>query len=57
LLGINPFLVTLGMLIILRGLCAYIIPEGLYYLPEGFIALGNAAYLISLLRSSFSLSL
>lgn len=42
LLGINPFLVTLGMLIILRGLCAYIIPEGLYYLPEGFIALGNA---------------
>jgi ribose/xylose/arabinose/galactoside ABC-type transport system permease subunit len=42
LLGINPFLVTLGMLILLRGLCAYIIPEGLYYLPEGFIALGNA---------------
>lgn len=45
LLGINPFLVTLGMLIILRGLCAFLIPEGLYYLPEGFIALGNSRVL------------
>jgi ribose/xylose/arabinose/galactoside ABC-type transport system permease subunit len=42
LLKINSFLVTLGMLIVLRGLCAYLIPEGLYYLPKGFIALGDA---------------
>ena len=40
-LEINSFLVTLTMLLVLRGMSEYIIPEGLYYLPETFIALGN----------------
>ncbi len=41
-LKINSFLVTLTMLLVLRGLCQYIIPEGLYYLPDAFNAIGNS---------------
>ncbi len=41
-LNINSFLVTLTMLLVLRGLCQFIIPEGLYYLPDGFNAIGNS---------------
>lgn len=38
---INSFLATLTMLLVLRGISQYLIPEGLYYLPDTFIALGD----------------
>lgn len=38
---INSFLATLTMLLVLRGVSQYLIPEGLYYLPYTFIALGD----------------
>jgi ribose/xylose/arabinose/galactoside ABC-type transport system permease subunit len=37
---VNPFLVTLATLLILRGVVIYLIPEGVYYLPEGYTFLG-----------------
>jgi simple sugar transport system permease protein len=40
-LGVNPFLVTLATLLIIRGLVVYLIPEGIYELPEGYTALGG----------------
>ncbi len=40
-LGINPFLVTLTILLSLRGLAEFLIPEGIYYLPVEFIFLGS----------------
>jgi ribose/xylose/arabinose/galactoside ABC-type transport system permease subunit len=40
-LGINPFLVTLCMMLILRGLSLYLIPEGIFNLPKPFIFLGS----------------
>lgn len=41
-LGVNPFLVTLATLIVLRGVVIYLIPEGVYYLPEAYTFLGRA---------------
>lgn len=40
-LGVNPFLVTLATLLILRGVVVYLIPEGVYRLPEEYTALGG----------------
>ena len=40
-LGVNPFLVTLATLLILRGVVVYLIPEGVYDLPAGYTALGG----------------
>ncbi len=40
-LRVNPFLVTLGTLLVLRGLVVYLIPEGVYYLPKEFTFLGG----------------
>lgn len=40
-LGVNAFLVTLATLLTLRGVVIYLIPEGIYYLPEGFTFLGG----------------
>lgn len=40
-LRVNSFLATLTMLLVLRGIAQYLIPEGLYYLPDLFIALGD----------------
>ena len=40
-LGINPFLVTLTVLLSLRGFAEYLIPEGIYYLPKKFIFIGS----------------
>ncbi|MCC8166225.1 MAG: ABC transporter permease [Planctomycetes bacterium] len=40
-LRVNSFLATLTMMLVLRGIAQYLIPEGLYYLPETFIALGD----------------
>lgn len=40
-LNVNPFLITLGMLLTLRGLVVYLIPEGVYSLPSEFTALGG----------------
>lgn len=40
-LKVNPFLVTLGTLLTLRGIAIYLIPEGLYYLPAGYTFLGR----------------
>ena len=39
--GVNPFLVTLATLLIIRGLVVYLIPEGIYELPAGYTALGG----------------
>lgn len=41
-LGVNPFLVTLATLIVLRGIVIYLIPEGVYYLPDAYTFLGRA---------------
>ncbi len=41
-LGVNPFLVTLATLIILRGIVIFLIPEGVYYLPDTYTFLGRA---------------
>lgn len=40
-LGVSDFLVGLAMLLFLRGIVKYLIPEGLYTIPESFIYLGN----------------
>ncbi len=40
-LGVNPFLVTLATLLIMRGIVVYLIPEGVYNLPSGYTALGG----------------
>jgi ribose/xylose/arabinose/galactoside ABC-type transport system permease subunit len=40
-LGVNPFLVTLATLLIIRGVVVYLIPEGIYNLPSGYTALGG----------------
>ncbi len=44
-IGINPFLVTLCMMLILRGLSLFLIPAGIFNLPEAYIFLGNARIL------------
>jgi len=41
-LGVNPFLVTLATLLIMRGLVIYLIPEGVYGLPAELTYLGGA---------------
>jgi simple sugar transport system permease protein/ribose transport system permease protein len=40
-LRINPFLVTLCMMLILRGLCLFLIPQGIFNLPKAFVFLGS----------------
>ncbi|MFV0253822.1 MAG: ABC transporter permease [Beutenbergiaceae bacterium] len=40
-MGVNPFLVTLATLLIYRGLVVYLIPEGVYGLPDGYTFLGG----------------
>ncbi len=40
-LKVNPFLVTLAMLLVLRGIVIYLIPEGVYYLPDVFTFFGR----------------
>lgn len=39
---VNAFLITLAMLLLLRGVLIALIPEGIYYLPEGYTFLGSA---------------
>jgi len=41
-LRVNAFLVTLGTLLLMRGIVVYLIPEGIYYLPDDFVYLGSA---------------
>jgi len=41
-LRVNAFLVTLGTLLLMRGIVVFLIPEGVYYLPDDFIYLGSA---------------
>lgn len=41
LLRVNAFLITLATLLILRGILVYLIPEGIYSLPEGYTFLGG----------------
>lgn len=36
-LRVSAFLVTLGTLLLMRGIVVYMIPEGIYYLPDHFI--------------------
>ncbi|WP_435106504.1 ABC transporter permease [Arhodomonas sp. AD133] len=40
-LGVSAFLVTLAMLLALRGVVIFLIPEGIYYLPESVTYLGS----------------
>lgn len=40
-LQVNPFLVTLATLLIIRGVVVYLIPEGVYDLPTAYTALGG----------------
>ncbi|MCB9957455.1 MAG: ABC transporter permease [Rhodospirillaceae bacterium] len=40
-LGVNAFLVTLATLLIMRGLVIYLIPEGVYYMPDEIVFLGS----------------
>ena len=40
-LGVNPFLITLATLLIIRGIVVFLIPEGVYNLPAGYTALGG----------------
>lgn len=42
LMKVNAFLITLATLLILRGVLVTLIPEGIYYLPEGYTYLGSA---------------
>ena len=42
LMRVNAFLITLATLLILRGLSIYLVPEGIYNLPEGYTYLGGA---------------
>ncbi len=41
LMRVNAFLITLATLLILRGILVYLIPEGIYNLPEGYTFLGG----------------
>ncbi len=41
-LGVSDFLVGLAMLLFLRGVVKFVIPEGLYGLPKSFMYLGSA---------------
>ena len=43
-LNVNPFLVTLATLLTLRGVVVYLIPEGVYRLPEAYTALGGRQF-------------
>ncbi len=43
-LRVNPFLVTLATYLFLRGVVIYLIPEGVYYLPEAFTWLGRTRF-------------
>ncbi|MCL1848970.1 MAG: hypothetical protein FWF83_04785 [Clostridiales bacterium] len=43
-LGVSDFLVGLAMLIFLRGIVKYLIPEGLYAIPDSFCYLGSTRY-------------
>ncbi len=40
-LRVNAFLVTLGTLLLMRGVVIYLIPEGIYYLPDEYVYLGE----------------
>lgn len=40
-LRVNPFLVTLCMMLILRGLCLFLIPQGIFNLSKEFVFLGS----------------
>ena len=40
-LGVNAFLVTLATLLIMRGIVIYLIPEGVYYMPDEIVFLGS----------------
>lgn len=42
LMRVNAFLITLATLLILRGLSVYLVPEGIYNLPDGYTYLGGA---------------
>ncbi len=42
-LGVNPFLVTLATLLTIRGVVVYLIPEGVYDIPETYTALGGTS--------------
>ncbi len=42
LMRVNAFLITLATLLILRGLLIYLVPEGIYNLPEGYTFLGGS---------------
>lgn len=39
-LRVSSFLVTLGTMLLMRGIVVYLIPEGIYYLPAGYVYLG-----------------
>lgn len=41
-LRVSAFLVTLGTLLLMRGIVVYLIPEGVYYLPAHFVWMGSA---------------
>lgn len=41
LMKVNAFLITLATLLILRGVLVTLIPEGIYYLPEGYTYPGS----------------
>jgi len=43
-LRVNAFLVTLATLLVMRGGVIYLIPEGVYYLPDPYIYLGSARW-------------
>lgn len=43
-LGVSDFLVGLSMLLFLRGIVKYLIPEGLYGIPDSFCYLGSTRY-------------
>lgn len=42
LMRVTPFLITLATMLILRGIMIYLIPEGVYFLPDDFTFLGKA---------------
>lgn len=43
-LRVVPFLVTLAMLLVLRGAVIYLVPEGVYYLPDAFTVFGRLKF-------------
>lgn len=51
-LRINPFLVTLCMMLILRGLSLFLIPAGIFNLPKAYIFLGSYRILNNILPVS-----